>query len=115
MIEFTESEIAAYYRSRVPGLKLIQGALRGPCPVHQGTDPNFRVEVDTGRSFCHSQCNRGWDIISLEMELGATDFIKAKAEVFQILSRPKDNWQERDVQAVRFPAIRASGNGDLVV
>lgn len=99
MIEFTESEISTYYRSRVPGLKLIQGKMRGPCPIHNGTDLNFSADSSTGQAYCHSQCSRGWDVISLEMEISALDFVKAKAEVFQIVGRPKDNWQDRDIQA----------------
>ena len=99
MLEFNESEIAAYYRVRVPDLKTVQGTLRGPCPVHQGKDLNFAVNPKTGQAYCHSQCNRGFDILSLEMELTAVDFVKAKAEVLRIVGRPKDNWRERNIQA----------------
>jgi KaiC/GvpD/RAD55 family RecA-like ATPase len=99
MIELTQGEIETYYRARVPGLRKIQGAVRGPCPVHSGKDLNFSLDTETGRSFCHSQCNRGWDVFSLEMELGACDFVAAKAMVYEIVGRPKDDWQDRDIVA----------------
>jgi DNA primase len=99
MIELTQGEIETYYRARVPGLRKIQGAVRGPCPVHSGKDLNFSLDTETGRSFCHSQCNRGWDVFSLEMELGACDFVAAKAMAYEIVGRPKDDWQDRDIVA----------------
>jgi KaiC/GvpD/RAD55 family RecA-like ATPase len=99
MLEFNKGEIESYYRARVPGLKTIQGKLRAPCPVHQGKDPNLSIDQETGRAFCHSQCSRGWDLVALEMELGAMDFVKAKAEVFRIVGRPVPNWQDRDIEA----------------
>ena len=43
-------------------------------------DPNFSVNSETGRAICHPQCGRGWDIISLHMELIGADFKTAKAE-----------------------------------
>ena len=99
MIEFTQGEVETYYRLRAPGLKRVQGSVRGPCPVHGGKDPNFSVDVETGRSYCHSQCGRGFDMISLEMELAASDFIAAKAAVYEIIGREKENWQDRDIEA----------------
>lgn len=99
MIELTESEIATYYRTRVPGLRKVQGSVRGPCPVHDGKDLNFSLDPETGKSFCHSQCNRGWDVFKLEMELTACDFVTAKASVYEIIGRPKDDWQDRDIEA----------------
>ena len=54
--------------------------------------PNFfSMNLEDGRSFCNSQCGRGWDIISLEQELTGVDFAKAKAEVFQIIGRVNGN------------------------
>lgn len=99
MIELTQGEIETYYRARVPGLRKAQGAVRGPCPVHGGKDLNFSLDPETGRSFCHSQCNRGFDVFRLEMELAACDFVAAKAAVYEIIGREKDNWQDRDVEA----------------
>ena len=109
MIELTETEIAQYYRVRVPGLRKIQGDVRGPCPVHDGKDLNFSLEPETGRSYCHSQCNRGWDVFSLEMELSACDFVAAKATVYEIVGRPKDDWQDREIVAT-YDYRDADGN-----
>lgn len=99
MIELTKVEIEAYYRARVTGLRLIQGKLRAPCPIHQGKNPNFGIDQTTGQAFCHSSCSRGWDIFSLEMELSGVDFGKAKAEVFRIVGRPEPRWEERNFVA----------------
>lgn len=99
MIEFNRSEIQAYYRARTPGMKHVAGKLRAPCPVHDGTDLNFSIDESTGQAYCHSQCNRGFDVISLEMELGGLDFPAAKAAVFDLIGRPMPNWLERDIEA----------------
>ena len=80
-ITFTESEVRANYLSRVPNLKpTSQREWRAPCPVRHGKDPNFSMNSETGRAICHPQCGRGWDIISLHMELIGADFETAKAE-----------------------------------
>lgn len=100
MIEFTHSEISAFYSSRVPALRQMNSKQwRGKCPVHDGDGENFAVDAETGGSFCHSQCGKGWDIIGLEMELGRTDFIQAKKEVFRLIGRPEPKWEDRDVIA----------------
>jgi KaiC/GvpD/RAD55 family RecA-like ATPase len=100
MIEFDPSEIANYYRVRVPAVKQMRGReWRGPCPVHDGKDPNFSVEADTGRAHCHSQCSRGWDMMSLEMELLRCDFPTAKKSVFSIVGRPEPSREDADVEA----------------
>jgi KaiC/GvpD/RAD55 family RecA-like ATPase len=99
MIEFNRGEIQQYYRTRVPGLKLVQGKLRAPCPIHQGKDPNFAIDAETGRWYCHSQCSRGGDLMKLEMELTGADFIRAKKEVFQMLGRPAIRYEDRDAEA----------------
>lgn len=99
MIEFSADEIAAYYRVRVPGLKKSGAELRGPCPIHAGKDPNFTVNLTTGQAHCHSQCQRGWDVISLEEALTNVNFIAAKKAVFALVGRPEIPWQDRDVEA----------------
>ncbi|MCE5309677.1 MAG: AAA family ATPase [Acidobacteriales bacterium] len=100
MIEFTPSEVAAYYQARVPNLDTRRGReWRCPCPIHQGKDPNFSVNADTGQAHCHSQCGRGWDMISLEQELSGSDFAAAKAQVFRIVGRPEPSWEDRNIQA----------------
>ena len=98
---FTPAEVRIYYAVRVPSLKITnQREWRGPCPVHCGKDPNFAVSAETGLALCHSQCGRGWDILSLEQELSGLDFPRAKDRVWEILGRPKVPWEERNVQAI---------------
>jgi CHC2 zinc finger len=98
---FTSSEVRGYYAARVPSLRITnQREWRGPCPVHSGKDPNFAVNAETGLAQCHSQCGRGWDPISLEMELSGVDFPRAKEAVFQIVGRPNVPWEERNVEAI---------------
>jgi DNA primase len=100
-MNFTSAEIRTYYAVRVPSVKITSfREWRGPCPVHQGKDPNFSVNAETGLAQCHSQCGRGWDMISLEMELSGLDFSKAKDRVFEIIGRPRVPWEERDVEAI---------------
>ena len=87
---FTPSEVKTYYAARVPSLRITsQREWRCPCPVHQGKRDSFSVNAETGLAQCHSECARGWDIVSLEMELSAIDFPKAKAAVFRIVGRPE--------------------------
>src|SRR5580700_9445637 len=100
MRNFTALEISTYYQRRVPGMP--QGnnrEWRGRCPIHDGQDSNFAVNSENGLAWCHSRCRRGWDIISLEMELGAMEFIAAKASVYEIIGRPETRWEDRDVEA----------------
>ena len=87
-IAFTPDEVAAYYATRVPGLKQTQSSeLRGPCPLHAGKGDNFAVQRQTGLWFCHSGCQRGGDIILLERELTGAHFKTARDEVFRIVGR----------------------------
>jgi KaiC/GvpD/RAD55 family RecA-like ATPase len=98
---FNGSEVRSYYASRVPSLRINnQREWRGPCPVHGGKDSNFAVNAETGLAQCHSQCGRGWDPISLEMELTGADFPRAKTAVFDIVGRPNVPWEERNTEAV---------------
>lgn len=87
-ITFTSAEIAAYYAVRVPNLKQAHAReWRGPCPLHDGKHDNFAVDSETGCWFCHSACQGGGDIISLEREITGTDFKTARDEVFRIVGR----------------------------
>jgi KaiC/GvpD/RAD55 family RecA-like ATPase len=98
---FAPSEVRSYYAARVPSLKVTgQREWRGPCPVHNGAGLNFAVNAETGLAQCHSQCGRGWDPISLEMELSGVDFPRAKSAVFEIIGRPNVPWEERNVEAI---------------
>lgn len=96
---FTASEVRTYYSVRLPKLRQAGREWRGPCPVHGGKDDNFAVSAETGLAQCHSQCKRGWDLISLEMELERVAFPKAKARVFQTIGRPDIPWDEQDIVA----------------
>lgn len=100
MIEFSQSEVRAYYSAKVGKLKQQSKQLIGPCPLHQGDDDNFKVEAATGRWFCHSQCNRGGDIIALEQELTGHGFIDSKVAVFHTVGRPEIPFSERDFVAM---------------
>lgn len=98
---FSPSEVRIYYGARVPSLNITsQREWRGPCPVHKGKDPNFAVNAETGYSYCHSQCGRGWDLLSLEIELTGLDFPQAKDQVWELLGRPKVPWEERNTEAL---------------
>src|ERR1019366_9421878 len=88
METFTRPEISAFYTARLPELKQRGQEWRGPCPVHQGERDSFAVEAETGRAFCHSTCQRGWDIISLQRELTGKSLQAARAEVLRLVGRP---------------------------
>jgi hypothetical protein len=92
----------------VPGLKQFGKELRGPCPVHGGKDANFSVNLETGFAYCHSQCDHGFDIISLEMELAGIGFPQAKERVYDLLGRPPVSWEDRNIEAV-YPYVDESG------
>jgi putative DNA primase/helicase len=88
LITFTPAEVAAYYGARIPNLRQPDtNEWRGPCPVHRGTRDSFAVQRATGCWFCHSACDRGGDIISLERALVGADFRTARDEVFRIIGR----------------------------
>jgi putative DNA primase/helicase len=85
--EFSATEIATYYRARVPKLRQTGTQWRGPCPIHHGKRDSFAVEPSTGRWNCHSTCGRGGDILNLESALHGGDFGSVKAEVFRTVGR----------------------------
>lgn len=107
-MNFTPPEVGHYYAVRVPTLNQCGKEWRGPCPVHQGKDPNSSVNAETGLAQCHSQCGRGWDLISLEMELAGVDFRQAKERVFDLLGRPRESWEDRNIEAV-YPYVDSAG------
>jgi hypothetical protein len=86
-IAFTAAEIATYYASRVPKLRQAGREWRSPCPIHQGKRDSFSANPITGLWRCFSDCDRGGDLIDLEMELTGVDFRTAKAEVFRLVGR----------------------------
>ena len=89
-VDFTPSDVAAYYRARLPQLNQRGPEWRGPCPVHGGKRDSFAVDPKTGRAFCHSKCSEGWDVLGLEQVLKSGDFRAAKAEVFRIIGRVEE-------------------------
>lgn len=97
---FSQEEVEEYYKHRLTDWKLVGGKWRAPCPIHSGEGLNFAVDLKTGFAICHSQCGRGWDMISFEQEISGIDFIRAKERVFEMVGRPKVSWEERDVEAV---------------
>ncbi len=100
-MNFTPTEVRAYYATRVPAVRITSHReWRGPCPVHQGKRDSFAVNGENGLATCHSQCGRGWDIVSLEMELSGVDFARAKEAVFHIVGRPNVPWEERNVESI---------------
>lgn len=98
-IQFSPSEVSAYYRARLPKIRQSGPEWRGPCPNHRGKRDSFAVDPKTGHAFCHSQCGRGGDIIWLEMELEGTDFPAARDAVFRIVGRPAVNGTGRQIIA----------------
>ena len=99
-IEFSPCEVAAYYATRILKLKQVGKEWRGPCPIHNGNDDNFAVNPETGESFCHSTCGRGWDIIGLEIALTGADFKTAKAEVFRLVGRVEPEYRPNGLNGV---------------
>jgi DNA primase len=93
--EFSTTEIAAYYRERVPKLRQAGAEWRGPCPIHQGKNDNFAVEAETGQWFCHSACGRGGDILELEAALTGGKFPTRKAEVFRLVGRIESEYRHQ--------------------
>jgi hypothetical protein len=87
----TRSEIADYYRVRVPGLKQSGREWRGRCPVHRGEGDNFAVNSETGLAFCHSQCGRGWNLFQLEEELSGRPWKQCRDDVYNVLGRSSES------------------------
>jgi putative DNA primase/helicase len=78
-------EIVTYVNQRLPGLKREGNEFRGACPVHKGigaSGNSFSLNAETGQCYCHSECNRGWNVFTLERELGGTG-----EDVFEIVGR----------------------------
>ncbi len=86
-VSFTPGEVSTYYAAWAPNLKQRGAELRGPCPIHGGKDDNFAVNRETGQGYCHSLCQKGWDMIGLQMDLTGADFKTAKDEVFRMVGR----------------------------
>jgi putative DNA primase/helicase len=87
--DLTPLEVSEYYRVRMPDLEQRGSEWRAGFPIHNGKDPNFSVNAETGLWMCHSQCGRGGSIYDLEMALSSTDFPDAAREVRRIVGRPE--------------------------
>jgi putative DNA primase/helicase len=88
--ELSPAEVSRYYAARHPDMVQRGSEWRGRCIVHDGKDPNFSVNAETGLWCCHSQCNRGGSVYDLEMALTNADFKTAAREVRRIVGRPED-------------------------
>ena len=109
-VEFTPSDVATYYRARLPQLNQRGPEWRCPCPVHGGKRDSFAVDPKTGRAYCHSECGQGWDILGLEQVLSGGDFKAAKAEVFRIIGRAEEPTAKpkRKIRRVKVKVKRSS-------
>jgi hypothetical protein len=86
-IDFSLIEVALYYSVRVPELVQRGRQWRGPCPIHHGDGLSFSVDPETGRSYCFSQCGRGWDIVGFECEFSGVGFREAVEAIGAIVGR----------------------------
>src|SRR5579862_8329362 len=99
---FSPSEVRRYYQSRVPDFRISTGReWRGPCPLHNGKDPNFAVNSNTGLWNCFSQCGRGGDILDFEQALTRVDFVTARREVYSIVGRDLPSTPKRTLAEKR--------------
>jgi len=87
MINLSPLDIRAYYKTRLPELSQRNQEWRGPCPIHGGKRDSLAVDAGTGRAYCHSTCNRGWDIPAFEQELSNCDFKRALGNIEVIIGR----------------------------
>ena len=69
-------------------LKRVGGEWRGSCPLHQGQGLNFAVDAETGRWFCHSQCQEGGDILAFVQKHQHIDFPAAVAHLAEWFGVP---------------------------
>ena len=70
ILDALQKRAEEFYSCFTP-LKRVGHELVGPCPLHGGRGPNFKVSADTGAWYCHSQCGRGGDVFTfLEIAQG---------------------------------------------
>jgi len=72
----------------MPRLEQRGSEWRAGWPIHNGKDPNFSVNAETGLWMCHSLSGRGGSVYDLEMALSSADFPDAAREVRRIVGRP---------------------------
>jgi len=66
-------------------LKYIKDEIEAACPVHHGTDRNFKTKDNNVH--CFSQCGKSWDVIGLHGELNSLspyDSMKNLAQIYGI-------------------------------
>jgi hypothetical protein len=71
-----QGRYGVFYCERTP-LKASAGALRGACPIHHGTGPNFSVNIETGHWFCHTACKNGGDVFTFVERVAGYTFAEA--------------------------------------
>ena len=98
---FTPGEIAAYCRARLPKIRQRGTEWRGPCPVHKGERDSFAVNSKTGLIHCH-RCKRGWNLVTLEMDLTGADFKEAKTQVCRIAGRIEAGSGKRIIATYKY-------------
>ena len=102
-IRFTRGDVARYFATRFPQMSQRGKEWRIPCPVHHGERDSFSVNSETGLCFCHSKCDRGFDILQLEIETQRVDFVAAKKNIFEIIGRS----EERHTESKLGPIVAA--------
>jgi hypothetical protein len=89
--KLSEAEISAFYADRAPDLKRpATGWWRGPCPLHEGEDDNFKVNPENGNWRCHSQCDEGGSMIKFEMKFSGVDYETALRNAHDVI---EGQWQ----------------------
>lgn len=84
--QITAGEVQTYLRTMFPDWNLRRRQLHVPCPIHQGVRDSFSMNTETGQWKCHSECDRGGDLVDLEMELGfASDEKEAIKRIEEIV------------------------------
>lgn len=95
-LHLTPGDVSTYYANRAPGVsQTTAGHWRGPCPIHKGTRDSFSVDAETGQWFCHSECGRGGDVISLEEALTGADFKESLESVRDLVGKQEGQKPDR--------------------
>ncbi len=90
---FSIAQVAKYWTDRCPEIDQYEPApnyeVRMPCPIHNGHNPNFQINLLTGQWVCFSECAQklgngklfGGDIYQYERVRYEKTFPQAKADV----------------------------------
>jgi uncharacterized protein (DUF927 family) len=87
--EWTPAEVKRYVSTRFERFRHGNGEARGPCPVHQGRDENFSINLQSGMAYCHSRCGTGWDLVGLEAAISGREPKEAFRAVCEIVGRSR--------------------------